>query len=163
MAATVGAFLWGRWRHDMVALGSLLACVLLGLVPATEAFAGFGHPAVITVATVLVLSRGLQNSGAIDAFTRLALPKSAGPFAMMAALTTLVAVLSAFMNNVGALALLMPIAIQAAARHEIPRGKLLMPLAFGSILGGMTTLIGTPTNLEQILNNPGRIRRERRS
>lgn len=147
LTATVGTLLWGRWRHDMVALGSLLACVLAGLVPATEAFAGFGHPAVITVAAVLVLSRGLQNSGAVDAFTRFVLPQSSGPVAIMAALTSFAAVLSAFMNNIGALALLMPIAIQAAARHELPPGKLLMPLAFGSILGGMTTLIGTPPNL----------------
>lgn len=147
LAITIGTFLWGRWRHDMVALGSLLTCVLVGLVPTAEAFAGFGHPAVITVAAVLVLSRGLQNTGAVDAFTRFVLPQSSGPVAMMAALTTLAAVLSAFMNNIGALALLMPIAIQIAVRHGLPPGKLLMPLAFGSILGGMTTLIGTPPNL----------------
>jgi di/tricarboxylate transporter len=147
LTATVGAFLWGRWRHDMVALGSLLACVFAGLVPATDAFAGFGHPAVITVACVLVLSRALQTSGAIDAVTRLVLPQTSGVLATTAALTLLAAVLSAFMNNVGALALLMPVAIQIAARQEIPAGKLLMPLAFGSILGGMTTLIGTPPNL----------------
>lgn len=147
LVATVAMFLWGRWRHDMVAVGALLACVVGGLVPAAGAFNGFGHPAVITVACVLVLSQGLQTSGAIDALTRAVLPAKAGPTLTIAVLTLVGAVLSAFMNNVGALALLMPVAIQVAGRLELPPGRLLMPLAFGSILGGMTTLIGTPPNL----------------
>ena len=147
LAATIVLFLWGRWRHDMVALASLLACVVIGLVPAETAFAGFGHPAVITVACVLVISRALQTSGAIDALAQRVVPGSAGPTLTIATLTALGAVLSAFMNNVGALALLMPVAIQVAAKQELPPGKVLMPLAFGSILGGMTTLIGTPPNL----------------
>jgi di/tricarboxylate transporter len=145
--ATLAVFLWGRWRHDMVALAALLACVFCGLVPARDAFAGFGHPAVITVACVLVLSQGLQTSGAVDALSRRLLPARAGPTVSIAALTTLAAVLSAFMNNVGALALLMPVALQIAKRLELPPGRVLMPLAFGSILGGTTTLIGTPPNL----------------
>lgn len=147
LAGTVATFLWGRWRHDMVAFGSLLVCVLAGLVPAAGAFSGFAHPAVITVACVLILSRGLQDSGAVDELARRVLPQSAGPVVMVAALTVLAAVLSGFMNNVGALALLMPVAIQVAERRDLPPGKVLMPLAFGSILGGMTTLIGTPPNL----------------
>lgn len=147
LLATAVMFLRGPWRHDMVALGSLLACVLTGLLPAGAAFAGFGHPAVITVACVLVLSSGLQASGAVDALVGRILPASAGPVATIAVLTTLGAFLSAFMNNVGALALLMPVAIQASAKHRLPPGRMLMPLAFGSILGGMTTLIGTPSNL----------------
>ncbi|MDZ4365513.1 MAG: SLC13 family permease [Afipia sp.] len=147
LAGTVAMFVWGRWRHDMVALASLLACVVTGLVPSVSAFAGFGHPAVITVACVLILSSGLQQSGAVDVLTRIALPQSAGALTTIAALTGLAAVLSAFMNNVGALALLMPVAVQVAAKQNLPPGKVLMPLAFGSILGGMTTLIGTPPNL----------------
>lgn len=147
LVATVAMFLWGRWRHDMVAAGSLLACVVAGLVPANEAFAGFGHPAVVTVACVLVLSRGLQTSGAVDALTRVVLPAKAGPTLSIGVLVALAAVLSGFMNNVGALALLMPVAIQLAGRLRLPPGKVLMPLAFGSILGGTTTLIGTPPNL----------------
>ncbi len=147
LLATGAMFLWDRWRHDMVALAALLACVIAGLVPAADAFAGFGHPAVITVACVLVLSQGLQNTGAVDAITRHLLPAKSGPTLTIAALTGLAAVLSAFMNNVGALALLMPVAIQIAAKQQLPPGKVLMPLAFGSILGGMTTLIGTPPNL----------------
>jgi len=147
LVATVAMFLWGRWRHDMVAAGALLACVVAGLVPANEAFVGFGHPAVVTVACVLVLSRGLQTSGAVDALTRVVLPAKAGPTLSIGALVALAAVLSGFMNNVGALALLMPVAIQLAGRLQLPPGKVLMPLAFGSILGGTTTLIGTPPNL----------------
>ncbi|HSJ49495.1 MAG TPA: SLC13 family permease, partial [Gammaproteobacteria bacterium] len=147
LAVTIAMFLWGRWRHDMIAISALLACVLLGLVPSAEAFAGFGHPAVITVACVLVLSAGLQSTGAVDVLAQRLLPTTGGPTLTIAALTALGALLSAFMNNVGALALLMPVALQIAAKQELPPGKVLMPLAFGSILGGMTTMIGTPPNL----------------
>ena len=147
LAATMAMFLWGRWRHDMVAMGALLACVFTGVVPGSEAFAGFGHPAVITVACVLVLGYGLQISGAVNVLAKHFLPASAGPTLSIMSLISLAALLSGFMNNVGALALLMPIAIQLAAKHDLPAGKILMPLAFGSILGGMTTLIGTPPNL----------------
>ncbi len=147
LAATMGMFLWGRWRHDMVAAGALLACVVGGLVAPDAAFAGFGHPAVITVACVLVLSRALQTSGAVDALSRRLLPSGAGLAASLAALVAMGALLSGFMNNVGAMALLMPVAMQLAARLELPPGRVLMPLAFGTILGGMTTLIGTPPNL----------------
>ncbi|OSQ32744.1 SLC13 family permease [Thalassospira sp. MCCC 1A03138] len=147
LVGTVVMFLWGRWRHDMVAMASLLCCVVAGLVPVDGAFQGFGHPAVITVACILILSSALQQSGAVDNLTRMVLPQSAGPVVTMAALSLLAAILSAFMNNVGALALLMPVALQIAAKQNLPPGKILMPLAFGSILGGMTTLIGTPPNL----------------
>lgn len=147
LVASMGLFIWGRWRHDVVALGALLACVIAGLVPEREAFAGFGHPAVITVACVLVLSHGLQRTGAVSRLAQRLLPSGAGKLLSIAALTSLGALLSAFMNNVGALALLMPIALQIAARLELPPGRVLMPLAFGTILGGMTTLIGTPPNL----------------
>ena len=147
LVAAMAMFLMGRWRHDMVAMGALLACVLAGLVPGGVAFAGFGHPAVITVACVLVLGYGLQISGAVDVLAQRFLPASSGPTVSILALIGLAALLSGFMNNVGALALLMPIAIQMAAKQNLPAGKVLMPLAFGSILGGMTTLIGTPPNL----------------
>jgi di/tricarboxylate transporter len=147
LAVTMAMFIWGRWRHDMVAAGALLACVFLGLVPGTEAFDGFGHPAVITVACILILSRGLQTSGAVDIITDRLIPTAAGAWVSTATLVALAAVLSAFMNNVGALALLMPVAVMMARRHGLAPGQVLMPLAFGSILGGMTTLIGTPPNL----------------
>lgn len=144
---TLVFFIWGRWRHDIVALGALLACVIAGLVPSAEAFYGFGHPAVITVACVLVLSASLQITGAIDVVAHKFTPSSGGAVTTIAALTALATVLSAFMNNVGAMALLMPIAIQLGSKLGIPPGRVLMPVAFGSILGGMTTLIGTPPNL----------------
>lgn len=147
LLATVGMFLWGRWRHDMIAVAALLVCVIAGLVPAATAFSGFGHPAVVTVACVLVLSYGLQATGAVDVLARTVLPAKAGPTFTIAALTALAALLSGFMNNVGALALLMPVAMQIAQRLDLPAGRVLMPLAFGSILGGTTTLIGTPPNL----------------
>ncbi len=147
LMATMGMFIWGRWRHDMVAVGSLLACVFADLVPGAEAFQGFGHPAVITVVCVLVLSHGLQVTGAVDELARRVLPASAGQTVSIAALTGLGALLSAFMNNVGAMALLMPVAVKGAAKQGLTPGKVLMPLAFGSILGGTTTLIGTPPNL----------------
>jgi len=147
LTATVVMFLWGRWRHDMVAAGALLTCVFAGLVSPSDAFLGFGHPAVITVACVLVLSKGLENSGAVDAIVRRILPAAAGPTVTIASLTGIAAVLSGFMNNVGALALLMPVALYVAERRNLSPGQVLMPLAFGSILGGMTTMIGTPPNL----------------
>ena len=147
LAVMVGLFFWGRWRHDVVAFGALLVCVLTGLVPAKAAFAGFGHPAVITVACVLVLSHGLQSTGAVDHLARYVLPRNAGPMWSLAALVGVGAVLSAFINNVGAMALLMPLALQLAGKHGIAPGRMLMPLSFGTILGGMTTLIGTPPNL----------------
>jgi len=147
VAMLVGGFLWGRWRHDLVAVGALLACVITGLVSTDAAFSGLGHPAVITVACVLIMSKALQMSGAVDVIARLAIPSKAGPTLSLAALMGIGALLSGFMNNVGAMALLMPVALKTAARLELPPGRLLMPLAFGTILGGMTTLIGTPPNL----------------
>lgn len=147
LAVTLGLFLWGRLRHDVVALAALMACVIIGLVPTGSAFAGFGHPAVITVACVLVLSHGLQHTGAVDWLARSVLPRDAGRLTSMIALLGLGTALSGFMNNVGAMALLMPIAIQLAGRLKLQPGQVLMPLAFGTILGGMTTVIGTPPNL----------------
>lgn len=147
LTITVVLFVWGRWRHDIVALVALLACVFAKVVPVEQAFYGLGHPAVITVACVLILGYGLQETGAVDVLAQRLLPKSAGLFPSLAALVGLGAVLSSFMNNVGAMALLMPVAVQMAGKHKIPSGKILMPLAFGTVLGGMTTLIGTPPNL----------------
>jgi len=147
LAVMMALFLWGRFRHDIIALGALLACVIAGVVPANDAFAGFGHPAVITVACVLILSQGLRNTGAVDWLVRTILPRKAGRLLTMLSLLGLGAALSGFMNNVGAMALLMPVAIQLSGRLELTPGQILMPLAFGTILGGMTTLVGTPPNL----------------
>ncbi len=147
LGATLVAFIYGRLRYDLVALLSLLACVLFGLVDPTMAFYGFGHPAVITVAAVLVLSRGFQQAGLVDLIAGQALRVGGSITLQVLVLTATVAVLSAFMNNVGALALLMPVAIRIGREHGIPPSRLLMPLAFGSLLGGLMTLIGTPPNI----------------
>jgi len=147
LAAVLALFVWGRWRYDVVAFLALIAAVLLGIVPMHGAYEGFSNEAVITVALVLVLSAGLQRSGAVDLAARFLLPKDIGPFGLILLLPALAAVLSGFMNNVGALALLMPVAISAAQRAKISPAILLMPVSFGSILGGMTTLIGTPPNI----------------
>lgn len=147
LGATIGLFLWGRLRHDVVALIALMACVFAGLIEGNQAFNGFSQPAVITVAAVLILSFGLQTTGAVESMAQKVLPKRGGTLVSIGVLTLLGAFLSAFMNNVGAMALLMPIAMQVAVRQGIAPGKALMPLAFGTILGGMTTLIGTPPNL----------------
>ncbi|KAA9008761.1 SLC13 family permease [Histidinibacterium aquaticum] len=147
LVATMAFFLWGRLRHDIVALAALLSCVVAGLVPPSGAFEGFGHPAVVTVACVLILSHGLRATGAVDWLARSILPRNAGQLPSLLALMGLGAALSGFMNNVGAMALLMPIAFQVSNQLDLTPGQVLMPLAFGTILGGMTTLIGTPPNL----------------
>ena len=147
LIATILMFLFGRWRHDMVAIAALLTCTAVGLVNPADAFSGFSHPAVVTVVGVLVLSYALQQTGAVDVLAERILPSKASPTISITALCALAALLSSFMNNVGALALLMPIALQMAVRLNIPPGRTLMPLAFATMLGGMTTLIGTPSNL----------------
>lgn len=144
---TMVLFVVGRWRYDVVALLALLATTLVGLVPMEGAFSGFSNPAVITVAAVLVLSRGLQNSGLVDLIGQRLERVRGGITVQLAVLTLVVAALSAFMNNVGALALLLPVALSLAHKKGISPSKLLMPLAFASLLGGMTTLIGTPPNI----------------
>jgi di/tricarboxylate transporter len=144
---TLVLFITGRWRYDLVALMALLTLTLTGLIPPERTFSGFSNPAVITVAAVLVVSRGLQNSGVVELIGQRLARLKGGIIIQLAALTSLVMVLSAFMNNVGALALLLPVTIQLARRKNISPSVLLMPLAFASLLGGMTTLIGTPPNI----------------
>ncbi|MFO7846422.1 MAG: SLC13 family permease [Balneolaceae bacterium] len=140
-------FVIGRPRYDIVAIFGLIAATLFGLVPGEEAFRGFAHPAVITIAAVLILSRGLINEGVVDIISNRLEYLGSNLTLQTAAITTLVAVCSAFMNNVGALALFMPVAIQLARKYDRPPSLLLMPLAFGSLLGGLITLIGTPPNI----------------
>lgn len=147
LGLTLGAFMWGRFRYDLVALAALLGSVMLGLVPADQAFMGFGHPAVITVAAVLVLSRGFERSGVVDIIANQVLKVGERLLLQLLALVGTVVVLSGMMNNVGALALLLPVAMRLAREHNTSPSLLLMPLAFGSLLGGLTTLIGTPPNI----------------
>lgn len=144
---TLVLFVTGRWRYDVVALLALLIVTLTGLIPIEQAFIGFSNPAVVTVAAVLVLSRGLQNSGIVGMIGNWLSSLRGGVTVQLAALMCIVAFLSAFMNNVGALALLLPVVLQISKTKKLPASALLMPLAFASLLGGMTTLIGTPPNI----------------
>lgn len=139
--------LWGRFRYDLVAFTALLVAVVAGVIPTKAAFSGFGHPATIVVALVLVVSAGLVRSGAVFLITRTMVDASRSLGAHIALMGAIGGVLSGFMNNVAALALLMPVDIQTARKAKRPPGLSLMPLSFATILGGMVTLIGTPPNI----------------
>jgi di/tricarboxylate transporter len=139
--------IWGRWRYDLVAFVALLVAIVAGVVPSANAFSGFGHPAVVIIALVLIVSKGLSNSGAIELLARHVVSGSRKLAAHISIMASLAAALSALMNNVAALALLMPLDMQAAKKAERSPSLSLMPLSFASILGGMITLIGTPPNI----------------
>jgi len=139
--------IWGRWRYDLVAFVALLVALLTGLVPVDKAFSGFGHPATVIIALVLIVSRGLSNSGAIELIARHLVDASRKLSTHITMMSGLAASLSALMNNVAALALLMPVDMQAAKKAGRSPALSLMPLSFASILGGMITLIGTPPNI----------------
>jgi di/tricarboxylate transporter len=140
-------FAWGKIRHDIVATLCLLVLVVSGIIPSNEAFLGFAHPAVITVAMILIVSKGMQKSGLIDLIGQKIMKIGNKTLIQIAVLCITVCVASAFMNNVGALAILMPIAINIAKKNNQSPSIYLMPIAFASLLGGMTTLIGTPPNI----------------
>ncbi len=139
--------IWGRWRYDLVAFIALMVALLSGVVPVSEAFSGFGHPATVIIALVLVVSRGLSNSGVIELLARYVIDSSRKLAAHVGIMSGLAASLSAVMNNVAALALLMPLDLQAAKKSGRSPSLSLMALSFASILGGMITLIGTPPNI----------------
>ena len=139
--------LWGRFRYDMVAFTALMIAVTAGVVPTKDAFSGFGHPATLIVALVLIVSAGLVRSGAVGLITRTLVDSARSLGNHIAIIGAVGAVLSAFMNNVAALALLMPVDIQTARKAGRSPSKSLMPLSFATILGGMATLIGTPPNI----------------
>ena len=147
LAVTLALFASNRVRHDLVALLALAACLLLGLVQPGEAFAGFADQSVIVIVAVLIIGRAIELTGVADAVTdRLAALKAPFPL-QLGILLVVAAALSAFMNNIAALAITMPAVIGICRAHDLPAGAGLMPLAFATILGGMTTLIGTPANL----------------
>ena len=145
--AVFGLLLWGRFRYDIVAFSALMVGVVLGVVPQKDAFAGFGHPATLVVALVLVVSAGLVRSGAVFLITRTLVDASRSLGAHITLMGAIGGILSAFMNNVAALALLMPVDVQTARKAGRSPGLSLMPLSFATILGGMVTLIGTPPNI----------------
>lgn len=140
-------FVWGKIRYDLVALCALFILAIFGVVSPREAFSGFSHAAVITVVAVMIISRAMLASGVIDAIARHLKKLGGNILLQVLTLSAITAVASAFMNNVGALAIMMPIAIQLARKNKYPPSFILMPLAFSSLLGGMTTMIGTPPNI----------------
>lgn len=139
--------IWGRWRYDLVAFVALIAALFIGVVPREQAFSGFGHPATIIIALVLIVSKGLSNSGAIELIAKQVSRFAVSLQTHIAGMAAIAAALSAVMNNVAALAMLMPVDLQAAAKAKRSPSLTLMPLSFASILGGMITLIGTPPNI----------------
>ncbi|MEM7207525.1 MAG: SLC13 family permease [Pseudomonadota bacterium] len=147
LGVVFGLLIWGRVRYDLIAFGALMAAVVVGVVPHENAFSGFGHHATVIIALVLVVSRGLSNSGAIEWIAQFVCKTGRSLFAHIGMMSVVAAGLSAVMNNVAALALLMPVDIQAAAKAKRSVALSLMPLSFASILGGLITLIGTPPNI----------------
>lgn len=140
-------FVWGKIRYDIVAFLALFALVVTNIIPSEKAFSGLGHPAVITVAAVLVISKAMQHSGLVDVIVDFISSLTSKLFLQVILLSFIVALASAFINNVGALAIILPVALHLSRKNGFSPSYLLMPIAFASILGGMMTLIGTPPNI----------------
>ena len=140
-------FIWGKFRYDAVALVMLSVFVVLGYVAPSNAFSGLGHPAVVTVALVLLISKGLEASGFISNIGEKLEKVITSQFQFILIICFIVAILSSFMNNIGAMAMLLPITLGICKKMKWNPSKVLMPLAFSSILGGMNTKIGTPPNI----------------
>ena len=147
IGASIILFIWDKWRYDIIALMALFASVVAGVVKPSNAFTGFSDPVVVTVACILVISAAVSRSGFIDVTLKMLSRFTEKPKLQITVLVLMVMVLSAFMNNVGALAVFLPITIAFARKANRKPSELLMPLAFGSLLGGLVTLIGTPPNL----------------
>ena len=140
-------FISGKYRYDYVSLGALALLILFDIIKIENAFIGFSHPAVITVALVLLISKGLQDAG-LSAVTGNIIGRfSPSETQFLFLIMFIAAILSSFINNIGAMALLLPITLSTCQKMGWHAGKFLMPLAFASILGGMNTLIGTPPNI----------------
>jgi di/tricarboxylate transporter len=147
LAGMMGLFVWGRIRYDLVAVLALLAAVLVGIVPADKAFVGFSDDIVIIVASALLVSAAVAKSGILEAALARIAPYVTTTQAQMVVLVTTVTVLSAFVKNIGALAMMIPVAFQMARRTKASPSRFLMPMAFGSLLGGLVTLVGTSPNI----------------
>jgi len=141
------AFVWGRFRYDLVAMVTLLVAVLIGLVPADKAFSGFSDDIIAIIASALVVSAAVARSGIVERILKPLSPWLTKTGAQVIVLTGTVAALSGFVKNIGALAMLMPVAFQLARKNETSPSMLLMPMAFGSLLGGIVTLVGTSPNI----------------
>ncbi len=146
LVGTIALFAWDKLRYDLVAMMSLSAGLITGLVPPEKAFHGFSDPVVVVVAAALVVSAGIERSGIIE---RLMRPLSGlkSPDAIIGTLSAMVMVLSAFMKNIGALAIFIPLALRLSRANNIPASQVLMPLSFASLVGGLMTLIGTSPNI----------------
>jgi di/tricarboxylate transporter len=147
VAGMMALFLWGRFRYDLVAVLSLLTAVLVGIVPADKAFVGFSDDIVIIVASALLVSAAVSKSGVMEAGLNLVAPYLRTTQIQVIVLVGVVTVLSAFVKNIGALAMMIPVAFQIARRTNTPPSSFLMPMAFGSLLGGIVTLVGTSPNI----------------
>ena len=143
----LGLFIWSKYRYDALAAGAMVILIILGVIPANQAFDGFAHPAVITVALVLIISQGLKNSGLTGLVGKIIGGRSFTKFQFLICLLFIAAVLSSFINNIGALAILLPITLNICQKMGWHPSRFLMPLAFACILGGMNTTIGTPPNI----------------
>lgn len=147
VAGMMAAFLWGRLRYDIVAMLALLLSVLLGLVPAADAFKGFSDDIVIIVGSALVLSAAVARSRIIERlFSKLGAGLTSTQL-QVPLLVFVVAVMSAIIKNIGALAMMLPIAYQLARKSGKSPSVFLMPMAFASLLGGIVTLVGTSPNV----------------
>lgn len=147
IALMMAAFLWGKFRYDLVAVCALLLGIAVGVVPFDEAFSGFSDEIVIIVGSALIVSAGVARSGLMEAAVQKFFPKVSSVRIQLIILVTVVTVLSAFIKNVGALAIMIPVAFQFARRSNVSASVFLMPMAFGALLGGLMTQIGTSPNI----------------
>ena len=147
IVSLLGLFIWGKFRYDALASAALGTLIILGVIPSNQAFDGFAHPAVITVALVLIISQGLKNSGLTGLVGKIIGGRSFTKFQFLISLLLIAAILSSFINNIGALAILLPITLNICQKMDWHPSRFLMPLAFACILGGMNTTIGTPPNI----------------
>ncbi len=160
VALTIGAFIWGRFRYDVIAICALLAGVATGVVPAKSAFDGFSNDITVIIAAALVVSAAFAKSGIVEAALRPLIPRLKTERSQVPVLTAAVTILSTATKNVGALAILMPVALQLSRRTGSSPSRLLMPMAFGAMLGGIVTLVGTAPNIivsqvrEELLGKP---------
>ena len=147
LAGLLFAFIWGKFRYDALTIAALMLLITLGVIPASDAFLGFSHPAVLTVALVLVISQGLKNSGLTGLVGKIIGTRKFTELQFLISLLLIAAFLSSFINNIGALAILLPITLNVCQKMDWHPSRFLMPLAFACILGGMNTTIGTPPNI----------------
>ncbi|OOG65825.1 SLC13 family permease [Sinorhizobium sp. A49] len=147
IGAMMAFFIWGRFRYDVIACSALMLSVAVGIVPYDHAFDGFSDDIVIIVGSALIVSAGVARSGIVDAAIQRFLPNISSVRAQLALLVITVTVLSAFIKNIGALAIMIPVAFQFARRSGVQPSVFLMPMAFGSLIGGLMTQVGTSPNI----------------